>query len=257
MDRWEAPFTEAQIDALNAWQQNGKNHPYTCGSPTHRYPTPLIATTPGWACTEAGCEYKQTWAHPIPAAISKLQAPRMSHRLTLGQTVGYAIRHWMSDPHHTCTMRDYGPDEKNPCRCCCIGCETSCTAHWELEKHDCLLDKPEPVRVWRYEQWDTPWWRPVILDGIRGGDEWCNRTVGIKWGKGAWMLNLNVPMRREPCNECKKDATDTPESCLNPYCAKPWSHKGDCTDMQIDDALLEIKLNAPEAYEKLRKILEL
>ncbi|MFD7413500.1 hypothetical protein [Kitasatospora purpeofusca] len=51
--------------------------------------------------------------------------------------------------------------------------------------------------------WNSPWWRPIILTGVRGGDEWCNRTIGLRVPGGALFLNLNWPMRTQPCKECR------------------------------------------------------
>ncbi|MDI5965772.1 hypothetical protein [Streptantibioticus silvisoli] len=51
--------------------------------------------------------------------------------------------------------------------------------------------------------WDSAWWRPLILAGIRGGDENCNRTVGLRLPGGALFLCLNVSLRQEPCDECR------------------------------------------------------
>lgn len=59
-----------------------------------------------------------------------------------------------------------------------------------------------PSRLFFSRSWDSPWWRPLILVGIRGGDEWCNRTIGLRLPGGALFLCLNVPLRREPCPKC-------------------------------------------------------
>ena len=70
------------------------------------------------------------------------------------------------------------------------------------------LEDDHPVRstrvFWSGNGWDSPWWKPLILAGIRGGDENCNRTVGLRLPGGALFLCLNVPLRQEPCEECKE-----------------------------------------------------
>lgn len=53
------PWTNEQIAALQAHQDNPMYHPYTCGNDSRH--TPLIATKDGWRC--ADCDYKQDWAH--------------------------------------------------------------------------------------------------------------------------------------------------------------------------------------------------
>lgn len=70
-----APWTPEEVDALNAYQREGRFHPYTCGS---NYRTDdfhktaavhfglndlgqLHATINGWICP-GGCRYTQDWA---------------------------------------------------------------------------------------------------------------------------------------------------------------------------------------------------
>lgn len=67
MDRIEAPFTDEQVDALNAFQKACQFHPFTCPGDhivceQHRE---LIATNDGWVC-HCG-DYRQSWAHEFMA----------------------------------------------------------------------------------------------------------------------------------------------------------------------------------------------
>lgn len=96
--------------------------------------------------------------------------------------------------HATCTGREFEP---NPCACCCTGCLYNCTAH-DPNHGNCQ----QPARLWWSAGWDGAWWAPLILAGIHGGDEWCNRTVGLRLPGGALFLALNIPLRRESCGEC-------------------------------------------------------
>lgn len=57
------------------------------------------------------------------------------------------------------------------------------------------------VFVWKDGGWDH-WWQWICLAGIHGGDENCNRTLGIRWGKRACFVCLNIPLRQKPCREC-------------------------------------------------------
>ncbi len=63
----EAPWTKEQVDGLNAYQEAGRMHPYTCGSGNRTDDKhldgegKLVATTDGWVCPY--CDYKQDWAH--------------------------------------------------------------------------------------------------------------------------------------------------------------------------------------------------
>jgi hypothetical protein len=65
------------------------------------------------------------------------------------------------------------------------------------------LDAPTvSQRVFWSKSWDSSWWKPLILVGFFGGDENCNRTIGLRLPGGALFLCLNVPLRQQPCDEC-------------------------------------------------------
>jgi hypothetical protein len=49
-----------QVDALNAFQANGRFHPFTCPH-AHEADRELVATPAGWICRR--CGYTQDWAH--------------------------------------------------------------------------------------------------------------------------------------------------------------------------------------------------
>jgi len=67
------PWTQEQVDRLNAYQHSGRFHPFTCGNDrgdeAHRSYAEergedwglLIATPEGWKCPV--CDYRQDWAH--------------------------------------------------------------------------------------------------------------------------------------------------------------------------------------------------
>lgn len=52
------PWSEAQIAALTAHQQNTRVHPYTCVCSGEVL---LVPTRDGWLCPQ--CDYRQLWAH--------------------------------------------------------------------------------------------------------------------------------------------------------------------------------------------------
>jgi len=66
-----------------------------------------------------------------------------------------------------------------------------------------VYDNTVSSRLFWSSEWDCPWYKFVILDGIRGGDENCNRTIGLKLPGGALFLCLDVPLRQKPCRECR------------------------------------------------------
>lgn len=57
-----APWSEAQVAALNAYQASGRLHPFTCPHTHHSTPPLLVAHRDGWHCPD-GCGYTQSWAH--------------------------------------------------------------------------------------------------------------------------------------------------------------------------------------------------
>lgn len=68
----EAPFTAAEVEALNRFQQQPWFHPFTCpqrgDGKHHSNPVDLgllRATEQGWICED--CSYTQTWAHAFMA----------------------------------------------------------------------------------------------------------------------------------------------------------------------------------------------
>jgi len=61
----DAPWTPEQVAALQAGQEGGRFHPYTCSNGCG----PLTATTEGWVCS--GCDYRQTWAHSFSVQPSE------------------------------------------------------------------------------------------------------------------------------------------------------------------------------------------
>lgn len=62
-----APWSKAQVAALNAFQVSGRLHPFTCPHdyhPSHRNcPMLLVAREDGWHCYDSECDYTQNWAH--------------------------------------------------------------------------------------------------------------------------------------------------------------------------------------------------
>ena len=71
-----APWSDGQVDSLNAYQACGAFHSFTCGNDacTDR-DCPLVATAAGWVHR---CGYTQDWAHDWMADWSwKPHADRM------------------------------------------------------------------------------------------------------------------------------------------------------------------------------------
>lgn len=62
-----APWTPEQVAALNAFQQHGGMHPFTCGNERHDVHYVLIARADGWHCSQPPCDYRQDWAHAFMA----------------------------------------------------------------------------------------------------------------------------------------------------------------------------------------------
>lgn len=54
-------FTPEKVTKLNAYQQSGRCHPYTCESRHANTEAVLVATVRGWICPY--CDYTQDWVH--------------------------------------------------------------------------------------------------------------------------------------------------------------------------------------------------
>lgn len=94
MEKITTPFSEEQVKALNAYQETGVFHPFTCGIDSrHR---DLVATPDGWICPD--CFYKQNWAHKF--IVESLPCP----------DCGYAVSEG-SDHAKACTYREK-PDDR-------------------------------------------------------------------------------------------------------------------------------------------------
>lgn len=74
-----APWTDQQVDALNAYQRLGRFHPYTCGNDHLGSNRNLVATVGGWICPH--CDYRQNWAHPF--MLLPTQQTESSHAAVL------------------------------------------------------------------------------------------------------------------------------------------------------------------------------
>ena len=81
---WPEIWTEEQVAALNAFQDRGDVHPFTCGSDNrsddaHKAAQQeeggdlgqLVATRQGWICP--ACSYRQFWAHDFMFARAALK----------------------------------------------------------------------------------------------------------------------------------------------------------------------------------------
>lgn len=58
----QAPWSEGEVAALNAWNTSGLYHPMTCGNTGHSTHQTLFAETDGWHCPDPDCSYTQNWA---------------------------------------------------------------------------------------------------------------------------------------------------------------------------------------------------
>lgn len=62
MEHLEAPWTEQQVAALNAFQRSGRGLVFTCDQ--HPMKQTLIAELDGWHCPDESCGHHETWAYP-------------------------------------------------------------------------------------------------------------------------------------------------------------------------------------------------
>lgn len=78
-DFCHAPWTDAQIESLNGYQESGVGHPFTGERQPNGDETILIATKEGWIEREGG-PVVQTWAHPFMANGSWKEHPGLRIR---------------------------------------------------------------------------------------------------------------------------------------------------------------------------------
>lgn len=79
-------WTDQQVACLNAYQEHGRYHPFTCpnrGAPGHQVRFgdlgALVATQDGWLCP--GCSYTQDWAHDFMLTYDPAKHPHMWEKL--------------------------------------------------------------------------------------------------------------------------------------------------------------------------------
>ncbi|MEU6543934.1 hypothetical protein [Streptomyces sp. NPDC046859] len=94
-DLIHAPWTAAQVTALNAFQHYGRMHPFTCGAEHASGQSPvLVATNGGWVCPDPQCVYRQDWAHAFmaePAAPAGVGVSATPSRTDLVERAAAAI----------------------------------------------------------------------------------------------------------------------------------------------------------------------
>lgn len=78
-----APFTPAQVTALQFYQDEAPFHPFTCGNrddhpELHGDKGVLVPTVRGWVCQF--CDYTQNWAHDFMADKPAMEASLAARR---------------------------------------------------------------------------------------------------------------------------------------------------------------------------------
>ena len=69
-----APWSAAEVDALNRFQRADHVHPFTCPHHTDNINRTLFATSAGWLCPH--CAYQQDWAHR--AMLAEPDTPKLT-----------------------------------------------------------------------------------------------------------------------------------------------------------------------------------
>ena len=84
-DRWVAPWTDEQANALNVMQKNERGHPYTCPGEmaTCKGQRNLIATRDGWICRCGS--YRQGWAHALHSPTTSVAPSLASETWTFNE----------------------------------------------------------------------------------------------------------------------------------------------------------------------------
>jgi hypothetical protein len=183
MEKIYAPWTDAQIGALNYFQQANRIRPSTCDQ-GHT----LVASRTGWFCPADGCGYLQNWAHafmadtqllPVnlnstnrkisPNSIAEAIAFRIRAELVCCDIYGRVARKELTfdearnsrDWHDLCYWGEASAQiaegrcpgyetEPNICRCPCEGCKHNCSAHQNTQTGDDDAQKDtDPASVQR------------------------------------------------------------------------------------------------------------
>jgi hypothetical protein len=100
-----APFTEEQVDQLQAFQDFGSWHAFTCGN-DHPRPVNLIPDVDGFECPVSDCDYEQAWAWIAMLDIRNLLGVN-SHPHAHGcicQVTNTAEGWYISEPNAACNM---------------------------------------------------------------------------------------------------------------------------------------------------------
>jgi citrate lyase beta subunit len=79
----EAPWTEDQVAALNAFQVSGVMHPFTCEN-DHELHQTLIAERDGWHCPDPECSFTQNWALSVMADRELVRRTRHTQAVMWG-----------------------------------------------------------------------------------------------------------------------------------------------------------------------------
>ena len=82
------PFSEDQVESLQAFQESGVMHPFTCGGCDSR--EPLQVGRQGFFCPH--CSYRQDWAHWFMANWQWVYAHFKSRTAAIGKIVWAAIK---------------------------------------------------------------------------------------------------------------------------------------------------------------------
>lgn len=100
-----APFSEEQVEQLQAFQDFGSWHAFTCGN-DHPRAVNLIPDVDGFACPVADCDYEQAWAWIAMLDIRNLLGVN-SHPHAHGcicKVVNTAEGWYISEPNAGCNM---------------------------------------------------------------------------------------------------------------------------------------------------------
>jgi hypothetical protein len=90
MSSVKAPFTDDQIQSINAYQMSGAFHPFTCGTPGCR--AVLMATRDGMICNTCH-QWHQDWVHTEMANWKWREFQQLQQAATMDPGMQVAVLH--------------------------------------------------------------------------------------------------------------------------------------------------------------------
>jgi hypothetical protein len=212
-----APWTPEQVAALNAYQQHGGMHPFTCAR-EHATPTlHLVAHEDGWHCWLPDCDYRQDWAHAFmaePRTTPAVVSPPAVDRTDLRHRIAEAL----DNAHHShpcpATGSHYWTGCYHP-----DGTSTSCHTDRRTDAVLAVLPEPDGRAAVLREAADRLWALANRTTergaGVQWAAEWLRRMAD-ETPQPEPAVHLGGQANAEACPGCSVERRNLPYPFLCP-----------------------------------------